>query len=123
LSEVNLHPYSDAARRCSDHVTLAATCGKTGYWMAIRLSDGGSDGIFYDRRADAVRHQLHEKLCAYVKIPPGAMTPKEAEMFLGYHRALYDAGFRLPDPEFSMPLMPLTKKDQRRQISVLARGN
>jgi hypothetical protein len=114
--------HSDAAKRCSDTITLAATFGKVGSWVAIKLSDGGSDGVFYDRRANAVSHQLHEQLCAYVKIPPGGMTPKEAEIFLGYHREVYDAGFRLPDPEFAMPMMPLTKADQRRQIRILARG-
>lgn len=86
------------------------------------MSDGGYDGSVYDHRADAVRHQLHETQCAYVQVPPGAMTAKEADAFLAYHRALYDAGFRLPDPEFAMPLMPLTAKDQRRQIIALAKG-
>lgn len=114
--------YSDAARRCADNVTLASIAKCFGRWLAIRLSDGGYDGVIYDHRADAVRHQLHEKQCAYVKIPPGGMTPREAEAFLGYHRALYDAGFRLPDPEFAMPMMPLTAADQRRQIRILARG-
>lgn len=114
--------YSDAAKRCADLVTLAATFGKTGVWVAIRMSDGGSDGVFYDSRRDAVSHQLHETLCAYVRIPPGGMTPKEAEYFLRYHREVYDAGFRLPDPEFAMPMMPLTRRDQKAQIRVLARG-
>lgn len=117
-----LPQYSDAARRCADIVTLAGVASRTGQWLAIRLSDGGYDGVTYDHRADAVRHQLHETQCAYVKIPPGGMTPREAEAFLGYHRALYDAGFRLPDPEFALPLMPLTKKDQMRQIRVLTKG-
>jgi len=49
------------------------------------------------------------------------MTAMEADAFLSYHRALYDAGFRLPDPEFQV-LMPLTKKDQLRQIHVLTKG-
>ena len=114
--------YSDAARRCADNVTLASIAGGTGKWLAIRLSDGGYDNALYDRRADAVRHQLHEQQCAYVKVPPGGMQPKEAVEFLDYHRKLYDAGFRLPDPEFAMPMMPLTKGDQHRQIQVLKRG-
>lgn len=86
------------------------------------MSDGGSDGGVYDSRAEAVRHQLHEQLCAYVQIPPGGMAPGEADVFLGYHRQLYDAGFRLPDPEFRMPLMPLTAGDRRAQIHVLSKG-
>lgn len=104
-------------------MTLAGVADLIGQWLAIRLSDGGYDGVAYEHRADAVRHQLHETQCAYVRIPPGGMTPREAEAFLGYHRALYDAGFRLPDPEFALPLMPLTRKDQKRQIRLLTKGN
>jgi hypothetical protein len=114
--------YSDAARRCADIVTLHTVCGQVGRWVAIRLSDGGSDGAVYDTRADAVRHQLHEQLCAYVKIQPDGMSARAAHEFLRYHRDLYDAGFRLPDPEFAPPLMPLTRRDQERQIKVLAKG-
>lgn len=117
---------SDAAKRCADAVTLAAIAhvGNVGRWIAVRLSDGGSDHAVYDTRFDAVRHQLDERLCAYVQVPPGGMQPREAEAFLRYHRTLYDAGFRLPDPEFidRMPAMPLTRGDQRRQIQVLAKG-
>lgn len=118
-----LPQFSDPARRCADIVTLAGVADLIGQWLAIRLSDGGYDGVAYEHRADAVRHQLHETQCAYVRIPPGGMTPREAEAFLGYHRALYDAGFRLPDPEFALPLMPLTRKDQKRQIRLLTKGN
>lgn len=100
-------------------MTLASIAGAVGRWVAIRLSDGGSDGVPYDMRADAVRHQLHETQCCYVKVPPGGMTPKEADAFLEYNRTLYSAGFRMPDPEFNMPLMPLTARDQRRQIRAL----
>lgn len=97
--------------------------GHAGRWVAIRLSDGGWDSTIYDFRHEAVKHQFHENLCAYVKIAPGGMTPKEANAFLDYHRKLYDAGFRLPDPEFQMPLMPLRKADQQRQIEALTKGN
>jgi hypothetical protein len=115
--------YSDAAKRCADIITLAAIAGQVGKWAAIRLSDGGYDNALYDLRSDAVRHQLWEKQCAYVKVAPGGMTAMEAEAFLDYNRKLYDAGFRMPDPDFAMPLMPLTAKDQKRQISVLAKGH
>jgi hypothetical protein len=102
-------------------VTLAAIGGAVGCWIAVRLSDGGSDGSLYDTRADAVRHQLHETLCAYVKVPPGGMQPNEADIFLNYHRDLYDKGFRLPDPDFALPMMPLTAKDRKRQIRILTK--
>ena len=115
--------YSDAAHRCSDIITLAAITGNTGKWVAIRMCDGGSDHVLYDTRADAVRHQFHEQLCAYVKVVPSGMSPMEADAYLDYPRQLYDAGFRLPDPEFQPPLMPLTKPDQAKQIQALSRKN
>ena len=118
---VNAYGWSDEDKRCSDIVTMHAIAGSVGKWVAIRLADGGSDNVVYDTRADAVRHQHHEQLCAYVKVPPGGMQPKEANVFLGYHRKLYDAGFRLPDPEFVPPMMPLTAKDKARQIRVLTK--
>ena len=33
---------SDAARRCSEAITQAALLGYEGWWVAIRLSDGGT---------------------------------------------------------------------------------
>ena len=92
-------PVSDAARRCSDTIRLHIVAKMAGRWAAIRLSDGGSDGVAYDTRADAIRHQLHETQCAYVKIPPDDMPPEHAERFLAFHRKAYDAGFRLTDPD------------------------
>jgi hypothetical protein len=91
--------YSDAARRCSDWVRLHVIGGSVGKWAAIRLADGSSDGIAYDTRRDAILHQLHEQLCCYIKVPPDDMTPREAEYFLGFHRKVYDAGYRMADPD------------------------
>jgi hypothetical protein len=80
-----------------------------GKWVACRLSDGGSDGIAYDTRAQAVRHQMHWSLCCYVRIPPFGvrLTAREAESYLSLHRSMYDAGFRLQDPEDPYPIKPL----------------
>lgn len=92
----------DAARRASDHIAAILTfngisaCGK---FVAIRLSDGGSDGVLYDTKPDAVRHQLHENMCAYVCILPTGMPVGEAKSFLRTNRRLYDAGMRLSDPD------------------------
>jgi hypothetical protein len=113
--------YSAACHKCSDIITLAAQTGNTGQWVAIRMNDGGWDGTLYETRRDAVKHQFYEQFCCYVKVPPGGMTAKEADAFLSYHRALYDAGFRLPDPEFQPPLMPLRKEDQVAQINALTK--
>lgn len=92
----------DAAKRCSE--TINAKLAFYGpdaavRWVAIRLSDGGSDGNLYDTKTDAIRHQLHETLCAYVCITPDGMSVDSARRYLKLHRKLYDAGARLADPE------------------------
>ena len=89
----------DAALACSDAVRQAIVDGHAGRWLAIRLSDGGSDGIAYDSKRAAVRFQLHEQLCAYVRVPLDDMSPRAAEAFLRVNRACYAAGMRLADPE------------------------
>jgi len=119
------HPvYSDAARRCADVVNLHAYADpeSTGHFVAIRLSDGGSDGALYDTREQAVSHQLHPEWCTYVQIHPGGMTPQEAEAVLRYWRALSDACVRPDDQSSAGILMPLTSRDQLRHIKVLAKG-
>lgn len=93
---------SDEGRRASDHVNLhlsaIAVRDAVNKWVAIRLSDGGSDGTLYDTRKDAVRHQLDEFLCAYVSILPNGTTPVEMTRYLVLCRQLYDKGLRLSDP-------------------------
>lgn len=92
----------DAARRCSDAVNLHLTIhgmDAVGKWVAVRLSDGGSDARLYDRKQDAVNHQLHENLCAYICIVPTGMPVEDALSFLRTTRRLYDAGMRLSDPD------------------------
>jgi hypothetical protein len=113
-----------AAARCSDIIRTHIVAGSRGKWAAIRLSDGGSDGVAYDcagvlceryqrgrgctGRADAVRHQLHERQCAYVRIPWDDMSPRAAAAVLRFHRQVYAAGLSLPDPDDHnvQPLMP-----------------
>jgi hypothetical protein len=71
-------------------------------YLAIRLSDGGSDQTLYDTKRDAVRHQLDETQCAYFSFresPNGFGSPRDAAVFLAFHRLAYDRGFRLPDPD------------------------
>lgn len=94
-----LRELAGAARRCSDEIRQHITDGHVGKWAAIRLSDGGSDRVPYDSRADAIFHQLSEQQCCYVKIPEDDMGPAEAASFLRVNRALYAAGHRLIDPD------------------------
>jgi hypothetical protein len=91
--------YPDEAKRAAEQVNLHLVADRERAihsWVAIRLSDGGSDGTLYDKRGDAVRHQLHETQCMYIKIPPdGIFTPKIAQRFLEIHRQVYQHGNRM----------------------------
>lgn len=123
--EVPKPEWSDDARRMADAVTLAAVAGSYGCYMAFHLADGRpADRVPYATRYDAVRHMRWDRdRFVYVLVPPDGMQPKEADVCLKYARALHDAGFRLPDPEFTdvMPTMPALKSDQRLQIQHLLR--
>lgn len=99
--------YPDDARRCSDVIRTHIAAGMGGKWAALRLSDGGSDGIAYDTRGDAIRHQLHESQCAYICIPHDDMTPRAAAKYLEITRQMYDNGLRVIDPDQELiPVMP-----------------
>lgn len=89
----------DEARRCADIVNLHLAAGHAGRWCAIRLSDGGSDSVVYDTRAEAIRHQLHETQCMYIKIPPTSVTAREVAVMLTLYRQAYAAGFRISGPD------------------------
>lgn len=112
-------PYSDSAKRCSDVIRLHIAAGMAGKYAAIRLSDGGSDGVAYDNRRDAINHQLHEQQCAYIKIPPDNMPPEHAERFLAIQREIYDNGFRLADPDGPELIMPMNMEDLRGAMAAL----
>lgn len=114
--------FSPEALRMCENVNLhVAALGHEagGKWVAIRLSDGGSDGIVYERRSEAISHQLHWSQCCYVRLKPfGQMiTPREAESYLSLHRSMYEAGFRLQDPEQPYTVKPLI------QVAAPGRGS
>lgn len=96
--------YSDEARRAADAVNLPLIYDPEGNrfrWVAIRLSDGGTDGTVYDCKCDATRHQLHETQCMYVQILPDGISVKECAALLRVYRGLYDSGHKMPDPPCS----------------------
>lgn len=129
-----------AARRASDVVRTHLAAGSRGRWVALRLSDGGSDGVAYEcagilceryqhgrgctGRADAIRHQVHETQCAYVRVPWDDFSPKAAAAFLAYHRAAYDAGWTLPDPDDHgvQPIVPASAEALHQTIRGMRRG-
>ena len=104
----------DAAKRASDTIRLHLLADRSqaiNSWVAIRLSDGGSDNVLYDSKHEAVRHQLHEYQCAYFKITLGGCPPREAELFLRINRQLYDGGFRLADPDKDLEVILPTRRE------------
>lgn len=93
--------YSDAARRASDIINihlLADPAGNAGRWVAIRLSDGGSDDVLYDCKCDAMNRQLHETQCVYVQIQPEGLSARNAAILLNMMRDMYDKNMKMPDP-------------------------
>jgi hypothetical protein len=106
------NPLADIGKRASETITLHILGGNIGKWVALKLLDGSSDGIPYDTRRDAIRHQLHEQLCCYVKVPADGMPEADALRFILLNRALYAAGYRLADPESEAePIYPETLEE------------
>lgn len=125
----------DAAKRAFDVIrgmvcfTTWDTRVRDTPFVALRLSDGGSDGVLYQTKRDAVRHQLHETLCAYFSFktaPTGFASVKDAAIFLAWNRAAYDAGFRLPDPDDASGgpdlIMPSSEEHLHNQLARLIGG-
>lgn len=87
--------FSDEAKRMSDVVNTALLAdqeGNRGRWMAIRLSDGGSDGTTYPDIYTAIAFQFHYSQCLYLPIPSGGIQPKEADVLIGAYRKTYELG-------------------------------
>jgi hypothetical protein len=99
----------DAARRLRDAVNLHVAVARetreqrsTPPFVAIDLADGTSDGVLYDSRRDAVRHQKSDYRF-YVKVGPKGMGEREALVVLMYARRAYKAGVVFAEEE---PIMP-----------------
>jgi hypothetical protein len=85
--------WRDKGRRCSDivrqHLEDNNELARVS-WVAIRLSDGGSDGVLYPAKNIAVEFQLHPTQCAYMRILPGGIPPREATSYLYHMAQLYE---------------------------------
>ncbi len=123
--------HTDAAKRISDACMMhwiAQGWDSTKYWVAFKLEDGRSpdNNTLYDNKRDAVRHQMDEFLCLYVKLHPGGMNVCEVEAFLKIHRQAYLNGYRLQDPMHKKggpDIIPRVGSDSLRdQIRSLVRG-
>jgi len=91
----------EAGQRAYDSLILhklASGVDAFGKWFAVNLSDGRSDGVLYDSRRDAVRHQKGcERDRAYIPVKPGLASPKELATFIDVGRRMRDAGVAIPD--------------------------
>src|SRR5262245_2186661 len=86
----------DAAARMRDAVNLHVVAGTLGVrerrlcWVAIKLSDGRSDGNLYESRRDAVRHtQNKERGWAYLKVGANSMGERESIIVLQTFRQAF----------------------------------
>lgn len=111
---------SDAAFRASDIVNehianIPWDMARMG-WIAIRMSDGGSDNNIYFSKANAIAHQIHEQQCCYVALRSliAGTTPRDMEIFLRWNREAYKAGLRIGDPDAPDMIMPTTVADRFR---------
>lgn len=114
--------YSDAARRMSDAISLhlaADPDNAYGKYMGFKLRDGESDGVLYDTRSDAIRHQKSMDAMCYVQIRPGGMSPRVCEDFLIGHRAMHDAGYRIPHPEDVLEIDLPQRREQWAQSGLI----
>lgn len=72
-------------------------------FIAIRLGDGSSDGVLYDSRHDAVKHQTFENECYYVgflNLGPAGVIVHELAVMLDFARKTAKVpGLRFTDPE------------------------
>lgn len=98
----------DAARRLADAVNLhmlamvAENRDRPGF-VAIRLEDGRSpDGVLYDTRRDAVRHQSDPKMF-YVKVGKMSMGATEAVTVLKFARMALKSGIVFADEDPQLP--------------------
>ena len=103
--------FSDAAKRCSDEVALQVALGNVDKYIAIRLADGGSDHVAYDRWKEAAwYHRNAVGALGVIKVPYDGMPIREAEMWLKVQRKVHDSGFRFTDPEGPDLIMPSTQE-------------
>lgn len=93
--------------------------------VAIRLADGGSDGVVYDNRRDAVRHQARPDDCVYLRLRDFLLRcdAPMLTMIIAYRRIARDRGMpnadrdhRTGGPEL---INPLTRADMLTQARLL----
>ena len=124
--------HEDAAARIADaynlHLIAGGTDAAVGHFIACAMVDGRSDGVLYDTRREAVRHQRHnEAQYVFIRIGPANMTACEAASLLFTQRKLHQRGMRLTDRDHRaggrVVIPRLTVEDQFAQIRQILTGS
>lgn len=111
---------TDAAKRMCDQINARLTFSNPwevrSKWMAFRLNDGGTDGVIYDTREEAINHQIDERFCCYFtfRSAMSGAKPLDCQIFLNYYRDMYDANMRMHEPEAPQLILPTKAYDGHR---------
>ncbi len=106
----------DAAKRMADAVNLHVSANKvfgreSPGFVAISLDSGSSpDGVLYDNRRDATRHNRHTKGLAFIQVKRDTMPLREAILVLQMHRKAYKNGVQFTEEEIVVPQLPELSK-------------
>jgi|SRR5215469_2119908 len=110
----------DSGRRMAELVNLLVASNPwdtiVNSWVAIRLIDGGSDGVLYDSRAAAIAHQPDERWAFYLcmRNAQGGIKPLDAQLLINMQRQVYDNGGRLADPQAPSVIPTISAYDRVR---------
>lgn len=115
--------WPDDVKRVKDAMDMHAVAGARG-WVALALADGRPlDNAAYDSWNDAVKAAKWDRdRYIFLEIQPDGMSYREAKAVLDYARTLWDAGFRIPSPDWehgqamSMPTQPADRARMVRQL-------
>ena len=78
-------------------------------YIAVKLSDGSSDGTAYETRDDAARNQLWPQRCLFFQVPLERLNLNACDSILWYARKVYDAGYRA---EVGGPALIIPNQDE-----------
>ena len=118
----------DAGRRIADEFImhrLADPIGNLGKFMAVRLSDGGSDHALYpsiDEARRIIGKRDDEDRWFYIQIVPSQLPARDASILLRTNRKMYDAGIRQRAMDGRVMIPRLAREDHTAQLRSIFRG-
>lgn len=117
--------HSDAAKRFSDMYNLHKAAGTVRGWIAVRYSDGSSNGDVYETREDAVGDLFPwEDRFFYATLQQPSMSVCAAESILRWKRIMSE--MEKPDrdlPHGGLEVVPfLTEEDREAQVRAVRTG-